>query len=178
MPIIGKFGVDADPETCTWRPIADFLSDSAYSTATKENYHAALSAWFKWLTLMDYRPDNPMLKLHRPKSTRRTPRPITTEQLEQLLTSGRLYGRTRTMVILAAYLGLRCHEIAKFRGDHIRGSEVRIRGKGGVNSVLPLPRWSPTRRSGTPETGTGSPRRAAERCRCWPTRCPTPFRWL
>ena len=47
--------------------------------------------------------------------------------------------RTRTMIILAAYAGLRAHEIAKIRGEDIdtRAGTITITGKGGRTDTLP-----------------------------------------
>ena len=41
-------------------------------------------------------------------------------------------------VLLAAYEGMRVHEIAKVRGEDFAGGEVRITGKGSVSSTVPL----------------------------------------
>jgi len=135
--LLTRLALVTDPVTCNWQPIAAFLADSAFSYGTRQTYHNDLRQWFKWLMIMDHRPDDPMTKLHKPRQPRRTPRPITTDELNRLLDSG-IYGRTRTMVVLAAYAGLRVHEIAKFRGEHIRGDVLRVVGKGGLDSLLPL----------------------------------------
>ena len=42
------------------------------------------------------------------------------------------------MILLAAYQGLRVHEIAKFRGEDIRGGELHVIGKGQVAATVPL----------------------------------------
>lgn len=128
---------NVDPATAGWQPVAKFLGSKRYSAGTRQTYHANIKQWFKWLIIMEHRVDDPMLKLHKPQQPRRRPRPITTAELDRLLTSG-IRSRTRTMVLLAAYQGLRAHEIAKFRGDHIRGDTLRVLGKGSVDSLLPL----------------------------------------
>lgn len=48
--------------------------------------------------------------------------------------------RTRAMVVLAAFAGLRVHEIAKIRGEHfdLVSRQVTIVGKGGHTDTLPL----------------------------------------
>jgi integrase/recombinase XerD len=42
------------------------------------------------------------------------------------------------MVTLAAYEGLRVHEIAQVRAEDFAGGELQVRGKGGVASSVPL----------------------------------------
>jgi integrase/recombinase XerD len=132
--------IDDSAVTCTWQHLAAFFADQidVYSAGTRSTYFQHLKQWFKWLVIMDHRLDDPTAKLHPPRSPRRQPRPISVDQLRQILESGRFYGRTRTMILLAAYEGLRVHEIAKFRGEDIRGGELHVVGKGQVVSVLPL----------------------------------------
>ena len=63
---------------------------------------------------------------------------ITDDQLAAVLALP-LRRRTRTMIILAAYAGLRAHEIAKIRGEDIdpRAGTITITGKGGRTDTLP-----------------------------------------
>lgn len=44
------------------------------------------------------------------------------------------------MILLAAFQGLRAHEIAKFRGEDVdhTARQLTVKGKGGVEKVLPL----------------------------------------
>ncbi|HXI18752.1 MAG TPA: hypothetical protein VNM48_20495, partial [Chloroflexota bacterium] len=122
--------------TLSWQPVAAFLG-RGISAGTRSTYYADLRAYYRWLVIMDHRADDPTAKLHRPRAPRRIPRPITTEQLQTLLTS---ISRSRTlaMVLLAAYQGLRAHEIAGMRGEMIRGGVLRVIGKGAVDADLPL----------------------------------------
>lgn len=134
-----------------WRHVAAFLARDL-KPSTRSTYHHDLMSWFDWLLRMGFRSDDPMVKLHRPRQPRRQPRPITTPQLERLLRAANRK-RTRTMLLLAAYQGLRVHEIAKFRGEDIvrdglimtdangrmtSCDGLRVVGKGGVEALLPL----------------------------------------
>jgi site-specific recombinase XerD len=102
-------------------------------------YHGALTAWFGWLLLMGHRADNPMVRVGRPKRVRSEPRPITDENLRRILRT-RMNRRTRAMVLLAAMQGLRVHEIAKVRGEHLDliDRTMVVVGKGGHRSTLPI----------------------------------------
>ena len=127
----------ADSLTCTWEPIAKFLADPNISQGSRATYLANLRQWFRFLHLMGLRADDPTMLLHKGKTPRRLPRPITTEQLGLILGSG-LYRRTRTMILLEAFQGLRAMEVAKMRGEHIRGNRLRVIGKGGHDATIPL----------------------------------------
>lgn len=129
--------IGGDSLAATWQEIAEFLADERYSAGTRQTYHANLHAWFHWLVLMDLRVDDPMLKLRSPVTPRRYPRPVTVAQLGRML-GARMHRRTRAMILLGAYEGLRVSEIAHVRGEHIRGGKFRVVGKGGVDFDLPL----------------------------------------
>jgi len=110
-----------------------------WSASTAATYHSYLRAWFNWLCLMDYRDDNPMIKLAAPKYPERVPRPVSDNDLVRLLTM-RMHHRTRVMILLAALAGLRVSEIAKVRGEDLDLSApvVYTEGKGGKRAGLPL----------------------------------------
>jgi site-specific recombinase XerD len=106
---------------------------------TRGTYYSALRAWHLWLTRVGHRDDNPMALIKAPRVPRRVPRPVANAHLEQLLGS-RMHRRTRVMVHLAAYLGLRVHEVAAVRGEDVDllAYTIRVRGKGGTDDLLPL----------------------------------------
>ncbi len=106
---------------------------------TKASYWRALMAWHTWLRRTGRRLDDPMVAMRKPKRPRGVPHPISTEELGVLLDLP-LRLRTRAMISLAAFAGLRVHEIAKLRGQDISITDktLRVVGKGGVSAVLPL----------------------------------------
>lgn len=106
---------------------------------TKAAYVVALRAWHLWLVRNDVRPDNPMDRLARVRVPRREPRPSSTRDLELLL-HARMRRRTRVMVHLAVYQGLRVHEIARVRGEDfdLVNGRLRVVGKGGVETDIAL----------------------------------------
>lgn len=110
-----------------------------WSASTLYTYHTYMQAWFKWLQLQGVRADNPMIKVGTVKQPKRKPRPVADEHLLKLLAVN-MHHRTRVMILLASLAGLRCIEIAKFRGEHIdvpRG-RMLILGKGGDEDWVPL----------------------------------------
>lgn len=128
-----------EPEQLGEDDVLAFLSQSSLSGASKKTYHASLGAWFRWLLSTGRRHDNPMDGVPKPKCGRHDPKNLSAAHLELLLAS-RIHARTRTMILLGAYQGLRASEIAKVRGSDLDliSHEIRIVGKGDVEAVLPL----------------------------------------
>lgn len=129
----------ANPDELTDRQVVTYLARAKISQSTRAHYDVDLRAWFKWLIQRDLRTDDPMAKLKRPRVPRRRARPIETEHLTKLLAS-RMHARTKTMMLLCAYQGLRVHEVAKIRGEDVDllGKRLYVVGKGGVDEWLPL----------------------------------------
>ncbi|UXA04434.1 site-specific integrase [Mycobacterium sp. SMC-2] len=133
--------VGADhPETLRTDQITRWLAHGGdWSLRTRWTYHASLVAWFSWLEEQEYRVPNPMDKVGKPRRPRSEPRPISDSEMRRLLRL-RLHRRTRAMVLLAALQGLRAHEIAKVKGEHLDlvDRTLVVTGKGGVTATLPL----------------------------------------
>lgn len=85
------------------------------------------------------RDDNPALRLPVVKVPPHRPRPYTQEQIDRLLNTG-AYRRTRVMILLAAYQGLRAGEIAAVHADDVdlTGGTLKVLGKGSRTDYLPL----------------------------------------
>lgn len=134
-----------DPATVMHGPIVEWMASHngttrrAWSTSTRSSYRSVLSAWFGWLMRMDYRLDNPMVKVGSIRPPARLPRPIADEHMPTLL-ARRMHSRTRVMLLLAGYAGLRVHEIAKIRGEDVDlvAHSLTVQGKGGTVRRLPL----------------------------------------
>ncbi|MCG5431266.1 tyrosine-type recombinase/integrase [Mycobacterium sp. MYCO198283] len=88
---------------------------------------------------MDYRQDNPMVKVGAPRYPERVPRPVPDDEFIRLLTT-RMHHRTRVMILLASLAGMRVSEIAKVRGEDIDASAARIHvdGKNGKRAWVPM----------------------------------------
>ncbi|MGH3954546.1 MAG: tyrosine-type recombinase/integrase [Mycobacterium sp.] len=127
------------PEHATFVDIVTWLAQGDWMPGTRYQYHSALTAWFLWLQVEQYRDDNPMIRIPRPKRSKGIPRPTSDAELDRILVSTRRE-RTRSMLILACLQGLRAHEIAKVRGEHVNlmDGRLEVTGKGGKTKVLPL----------------------------------------
>lgn len=136
----GKAPESLDVESIErWLASLSGRDGGAARPGTKAAYVVALRAWHVWLVRNDLRPDNPLDRLGRVRVPRREPRPTTTRDLELLLQS-RMHRRTRVMIHLAVYQGLRVHEIAKVRGEDfdLVNGQLTVIGKGGVEVDLEL----------------------------------------
>ena len=126
----------ADPEHFTREQVVAYLGQPHLANGTRAAYFTALHAWHEWLQDTGRRADNPMRGLHRPHRARGLPHPVPESDLRRLLAAN-LTVNTRAMLLLAAYAGLRVHEIAKMRGEDVTESELHVVGKGSKDCWLP-----------------------------------------
>lgn len=105
---------------------------------TRATYFGVVSAFFDWMVREGRLQKNPTAVIRRPRVPRGAPRPVSTPALHAILDS--CTPRARIMLLLAAYQGLRAGEVANVRGDDVDldAGTLRVRGKGGVEAVLPL----------------------------------------
>ncbi|MCL1871939.1 MAG: tyrosine-type recombinase/integrase [Promicromonosporaceae bacterium] len=98
-----------------------------------------MQAFFRFLLEEGIRQDDPSARLKPIKVPRTRPRPFTAAQIEAMLASG-CYRKTRVMILLGFFHGLRAHEIAKFHADDIDLDRdvLRVDGKGGVVRYIPI----------------------------------------
>lgn len=118
---------------------AQHLLSAATTPGTRYAYYSILRAWHRWLIRTGRRADDPTEAIDRPRMPAGRPRPLTRAQLDHVLDLD-LRPDTRAKILLAAYAGLRAHEIAKIRGEDIDtiANTLTITGKGGRTDVLPL----------------------------------------
>jgi len=139
MRSFGRF-IEKPITTATRMDLIRFLGQPQTSPKTKQNYRSALHTFFSLLQDEGMRADNPSTRLPRNKVPRSEANPFSTEQVQLLLDSG-IYGKTRMMVLLAAYQGFRAVEISAVAGRNIDWDLRRILtvdGKGGVEVWRPL----------------------------------------
>ena len=112
---------------------------SKATMSTRSVWLAHLSEFYKWAIRDDLTEVNPTAKIVRPHSQPGLPRPADTEDLFIALSAaGRMH---RCWVLLAAFQGMRCQEIAGLKVDDVfaRKGKIRVtKGKGGKQRMLPL----------------------------------------
>lgn len=138
--------------------------------ASMQKNRADLRAFYGFLTDEGLRSDNPAAKLKSIKVPRRKARPYSPEQIEAMLAAGS-YRKTRIMLILGFYHGLRAHEIAKFRGEDVDRyrQQLRVEGKGGVERRVPIHPMLLAELDGMPDEGWWFPSRHPEGHISWGT---------
>lgn len=128
------------PQAASVEHIVTWLAAGGdWSPRTRHTYHGALNAWFLWLQRQGHRVDNPMIMVGKPKCPRSEPRPISNSDLRRILAT-RMNRRSRAMILLGALAGMRVHEIAKVRAEHLDlvARHITIVGKGRRTDTLPL----------------------------------------
>lgn len=129
-----------EPQHANVEDIAEWLAMGGdWAPRTRWTYHAALVAWFLWLQRQGHRVDNPMVMIGTPRRPRSEPHPVSDDDMVRLMSTA-MHRRTRAMVLLAAFQGLRVHEIAKVKAEHLDLIErtIIVTGKGQVTATLPL----------------------------------------
>ena len=126
-----------DPAALTPHTLTVFLA-AIDSPVTADAYYSIARAWCTWLVRAGHRDDDPTIRVPRPRLPPARPRPITDTQLTALLNLP-LRRDTRTKILLAAYAGLRIHEIAKIRSTDVdqTAGTITITGKGNRTDILP-----------------------------------------
>lgn len=119
--------------------IIAFIGARHLGRSSAATYLAHVRAFFRWAAILGLRVDDPTLVVPKPKRTRGTPKPLATEKVPEVISLIRRR-KTKMMVLLGLYAGLRAHEIAKFRGEDINleSREITVTGKGGETQVVPL----------------------------------------
>lgn len=128
-----------EPEDAATDDVVHYLAGLHVGKSTRATYHSHLEAWFAWLVTTNYRDDSPMARVKPPRIPRRQPRPVTDREFAAILAVP-VRRRVRMMIYLAAFQGLRCHEIAKIRGEDVNllDKQLAVQGKGEVKAVLQL----------------------------------------
>ena len=126
-----------DPAALTPHTLTVFLANID-SPVTADAYYSIARAWCTWLVRAGHRDDDPTMRVPRPRVPPANPSPITRRQLDAVLALP-LRPATRTKILLAAYAGLRIHEIAKIKAQDIdtAGGTLTVTGKGGRTDLLP-----------------------------------------
>jgi integrase/recombinase XerD len=120
--------------------LMEYLGRPNISPRTRQHYRSGLHTFYALLQDEGIRLDSPAARLPKVKSVRVEVNPVTTTELQLLLESG-IYARTRMMVLLYSYNGLRAAEIAAIHGrniDWVNRRILTIDGKGGVEVWRPI----------------------------------------
>jgi site-specific recombinase XerD len=119
--------------------IEQFLDARQIGSRTRYAWLSHLSSFYDWAIRDDLLMTNPTLRIIRPKMRRALPRPAATSDLRRAL--GVAAPDELCWLLLAAYMGLRCQEIAGLRREDVLEGESVLRvtkAKGGKERLVPL----------------------------------------
>jgi integrase/recombinase XerD len=116
--------------------VTAWLGREGYAPATRATYFGHLHSYFDFAIENDILTVNPMGRMRRPKVPKGKPRPLTAEQVDQVMAAAP-NANMRAWLTLGLYAGLRAHEIAKIRGEDINEDTIYVLGKGGSRKEIP-----------------------------------------
>jgi site-specific recombinase XerD len=126
----------------TTEDLLGWLDSKHIADRTRYAYISHLAAFYRWALLEGQIQTDPTLRIPRPKMRLGIPRPIGTDDV--LFAVGNApTSALRAMIVLAAYAGLRCMEIAQLDGGDVLDRVVPPvivveNGKGGKSRVVPV----------------------------------------
>lgn len=124
------------PWIATTPQLASALDVPRWSPETRKSARGVLVAFYRWGVLVGYVDHNPAERLLAVTVPPGRPRPAPEAVLERALQLAD--DRTRLMLALAAYAGLRCAEIARVHSRDLVGSTLYVTGKGGKTRTVPV----------------------------------------
>lgn len=127
-----------DPLAFTAAGMTRYIGRPGLKPRTRWAYRQHLASFSDFLVAAKLRDGSPLGDVPAVRKPTGTPRPVESHELAALL--GKVDGPARMMVLLAAYAGLRVHEIAKVEGRDLdrEGATLTVLGKGGREDVLPV----------------------------------------
>jgi integrase/recombinase XerC len=133
--ISGLCTMARSPADVTTDQLVKVLSAPDWAPETRKSVRGSFRSFFRWAYAsgrLDDDPSEPLPSIRVPAAAAR-PAP------ETVVRAGlRADERTRFMVMLAAYAGLRACEIAQVHSDHLDGDVLRVKGKGGKVREVPI----------------------------------------
>lgn len=117
--------------------IIGFLTERP-SAATRYSLMSDIRQFFRWAIMFDHTLVDPTLKIDKIRKPQRDPTPLTVGHVHRAIGAAR--PRTRLMIMLGAYAGLRVSEIARLHIDDLAhpGVVVIRQGKGSKDRLVPL----------------------------------------
>jgi integrase/recombinase XerC len=120
-----------DPAT-----LATFLSCPSWAPETRKAARSACLSFFTWACHYGVIASNPAVDLPAVRVPKPDPRPAPDSVIATAMKGAD--ERTKDMLMLAAFAGLRCREIARLHSEEITEKSLRPLGKGGKRRTIPL----------------------------------------
>lgn len=127
--------------TATATDIEDWLAGLDIQSQSRGLYLGDIHTFYVWALRHDHLTVDPTMKVDPPKRKKYEPKPIAKNQLQAAIAAAP--ERTRAMLILAGYAGLRAAEIASLRCEDVDHEEghLRVVGKGDKPRVIQMHRF-------------------------------------
>lgn len=126
------------PWTATTTDLTRALAVLDWSPETRKSARGAIASFYRWAVIVGHLERSPAGGLPSIRVPAGQPRPAPEQVLARALAGAD--HRTRLMLLLAAYAGLRCAEIAQVASADLVGTTLYVRGKGGKTRVVPIMR--------------------------------------
>lgn len=122
----------ADIEEILSEPVRGGRAPSRWTQAT---YFSCMKSWCTFLVAVGYIEEDPTDDMQRPKGPKNLPRPLTDSQVERVKEAAS--GVLLDWVVLMLATGMRVHEVAKIRGEHVEADYIYVLGKGAKDGQIP-----------------------------------------
>lgn len=126
-------GTLLDAEPCD---IEAFLLCRSWNDRTTYAFISHLHAFFVWAVKQGLVEVDPTQMVDRPRIRPGLPRPVTDGELAYLVSQSE--GVMKAWILLAAFQGMRCMEIAGLERSDIMSEHIRVVGKGNKERLIPL----------------------------------------
>lgn len=135
--VLRRLGAAHDLDVVGTNELVAWLADHDWKPESRRVARSAVRGYFRWaMKIARVRPDDPAADLDPIRVPPPCPRPVPEDALAAALTAAD--DRTRLMILLASYAGLRCAELAGLSRENLEGDCLRITGKGGKVRVIPV----------------------------------------
>ena len=124
------------PWSATTTDLEAYLAAHEWAPETRKSVRSSLRAFYSWAEEAGHVEVDPSRRLPNVPVPQGKPKPAPDDVVTRALASAS--ERTRLMVMLAAYAGLRRAEIASLHADDVVGDVLRVTGKGGRTRVVPM----------------------------------------
>lgn len=125
-----------DPWTVAVEQLVGFLARDHWAAETRKSARSALRGFYSWSHGRGYLEQDPSAGLPSVSVPAGRPRPTPEHLVRQLMAHPD--PRIGLMVMLAAFAGLRCAEIARVHRDDLVGDDLTVLGKGGKVRGVPI----------------------------------------
>lgn len=148
------------PWSVTTIDLRDLLATEHWSAETRKSCRTVVRGFYRWAHGSGYVDDDPASVLEPVRVPEGTPKPTPPVLVRATLAAGD--DRIKLMVMLAAYCGLRCCEIARVHARDVVDGVLHVQGKGKRERWVPIPDvWLLTRLEAL--DGYAFPSRATDR---------------